>query len=134
MSSVTEIRGALSAQLLTLGLTTAWENNATQPTAAHVRETFLPATSNAASLGTTGLNRIEGIYQVDVYSLYGGGVGATETTIQLVLAAFKRGDTLTNETTTVIIERAYRTTGMREGKWYHVPITIDWRADIANGG
>lgn len=131
--SVSAIHAALRTQLDTLGYPVAWENVPYEPEEgqAYLRESFAPNRTREASLGTTGYNRVPGVYLVDVFTPVGRGVADGETIAAAVLAAYTRGSTLTNDGTAVTIERSYRAAARADGAWWHVPCTVEWRADIA---
>jgi hypothetical protein len=124
---------ALAGALSALGYATAWENTPYQPTpgTSWVRETFAPDRKVAAALGTDAYNRITGVYLVGVFSPAGAGWKAAGDIAAAVLAAYKRGATLTAGGTTVRILRSYRAAGRSEPDWYHVPVTVEFLSDVA---
>lgn len=96
------------------------------------RPTFLPAESEQAELGTNGRNRLQGLYQVDVFAPAGEGQKAAETAADAVVTAFKRGTNLPSGSLTVRLERAWREAAIEEADWYHVPVMVAWYAIAAN--
>lgn len=97
------------------------------------RVTFMPAEPTQATLGTAGQNRLVGIYQVSVFAEVGKGPKAAEDAAKLVIAAFKRGTSLTAVSGVITrIERAWRGVAVQEKDWYHVPVSIRWFAYAAN--
>lgn len=136
--SATAIHRALVATLKTLAdgedLSVAWENVPFTPESgeAWLRENFAPDRMAQTTLGSDGHNRLPGIYMIDVFTPVGRGWKDAENLAEAVLAAFPRGAVLTDTDTgvQVRVERSYRTAARQEPKWYHVPVTAEFRADI----
>ena len=116
------------------GSQVAFGNKEFEPTAGTLwyRATFLPGEPAQADLGTTGRNRLVGIYQVDVFAPSGRGIGEGEAAAEAVIAAFKRGSAFTSGGVTTRVEKAWREVAVEEQDWYHVPVKIMWFAYAAN--
>lgn len=99
---------------------------------AYLRETFMPAQPHTVEIGSTAPVRALGLYQIDVFAP-GGSTGsyAGKQLADTVMEKFKAGTTLTSGTTQVLITKTYRLTGRTEADWYHIPVIVEWRADIA---
>lgn len=140
MSYFNEIQAALDTRAYAFatgnGFTgqVAWENAPFTPTAntPWMRTTLLPAETEQRILGTNGLNRIQGIYQVDLFYPTEQGSGAARDKADSVISYFKRGTTATYSATKVIILKAYRSPALIENDWYHIPINISWYSYVEN--
>lgn len=140
MSGTTEIRAALITQVTAAGganITAsriAWENKSFLPGSARwYRVTFLPGSYRAAAIGVGSQNRHVGILQIDIFDPPNKGDAVTQTEAERIAAAFKRGTILTYSGVSVRCERAYRGSGdSSDPSWFHVPVKIEWRADVAN--
>jgi hypothetical protein len=136
--SATAIHRALVANLKALTdleeLSVSWENVPFTPAAgeAWLREKFAPDRMAQTTLGSEGYNRLPGIYMIDVFTPVGQGWKDAEDLAEIVLAAFPRGVVLTDADTgvQVRVERSYRTAAREEPSWFHVPVTVEFRADI----
>lgn len=125
------IHQALSTALNSLAMPTEWENTAfVQPAGSYLRETFKPAPRVASALGTDAPNRVTGVYLIDIFTFAGNGWKDADDIFILIAAAYPRGATLTQGATQVRIVRCYRSGGLVEGDRYHVPVTVEFRADI----
>jgi hypothetical protein len=97
-----------------------------------LRETLLPAEPLQADLGDAGRNRLQGIYQIDVFEEPGKGSNEAETMVEQLLTAFKRGTVLSGGDITVRVERAWRSPAVQEDDRYQIPVTVQWFAYVAN--
>ena len=129
-----DIRGALTAQVATLGLPTAYENVGfdTPPNTVWLRATYLPGIPTLLELGPSGADRYTGTYQVDVFAPLGLGDGQARSTVNAVTAAFAKGSVLTRNGQKVRVLRSYATTGIRpaDSPYYQIPVRVDWYADV----
>jgi hypothetical protein len=128
MSTVfNDVQTALDARLASLsgGLDIAFPNIPYEPAAneTYLRASFLPAEVVQAALGASGKDRIEGIYQVDVFTVAGTG----RTNIPDTIADhFKRGTNLTYNNNTVRIINVSINPVIISGSWQQVPVQIDF--------
>jgi len=126
------IESALNAQLNTLSLPTSWENrkfSAVKGTL-WIRPTFIPGQSKAAAIGVNAQDRITGIYQVDVFAPADDGVFTGGQQVNVIETAFKRGTSLVFGGVTVKINKVWRSTARPEPDWYHIPVIVEWQADV----
>lgn len=136
--SIANVHAALNAQLKTVSEITddvvAWVNRGFEPTpgTAWYRPTFMPAEPSSPEIMASSPNRHVGVYQVSIFWPQNTGYLDAETKAAAIVAAFSRGTTLTYSGTAVRIERSWYERGIAEPDWYHVPVTIAWRSDIAN--
>lgn len=112
----------------------AWENRSFTPTVGTpwMRATILPAETTQTIIGINGLNKLMGIYQVDLFYPVGVGSGTARSKSDDVITHFKRGTTATYSGVKVSIRRAWRGTALPEDDWYHIPINIEWYAYVEN--
>lgn len=125
----TDIAGALRARLSTLTSLppVAWENINYTPssTTLYLRPTILPAPTAQASLGDSGRDLHEGIFQIDVFIPDGSG---RSTWPDSIADHFKRGTILTQNGVTVRIKNASIGTAFKDENFYQVPVTIDYQS------
>lgn len=134
----TKVMEALSAHLGTLALSPAmpiaWSGvDFEPPDDGYLRASHLPNTTQQISLGETGLNRHQGLIQVDV--MWPESLGLTEAMERAgaIVAHFKRGTDLTREGVTVRIVRPPSVApALRAPPFLQVPVTIAYLADAAN--
>lgn len=124
----TDIRAALDTQLATLSLETAYENVLYQPVEGvpYVRATLLPAETLQISLGAAGVDRSQGLYQIDV--VFASGDSAVFSMPDTVADGFKRGTDLTYNGTTVSIRSVSVDTGRQEEGFFIVPVIARYYA------
>jgi hypothetical protein len=139
---MTRIFDALNARLIAASpgaaisaTSVAWPNRSfAQPTGSvWYRVTWLPGQPRAAAVGTDAQNRHVGLYQVDVFAPGNQGAKTALDAAKIIVAAYKRGTTLTSAGATVYCDNAYMMTGVNEDTGlFHIPVRINYRADIAN--
>lgn len=141
MSGTLEIRAALIQRLTAVApgaavpaASTAWENKTFTPTTGtrYYRATFLPGEPTVPEIGEGSPNRQVGVFQIDVFDPPNQGDVKTATEAERIVACFKRGTVLTYSGVSVQITQVYRKQGTAEDSWYHVPVIVMWRADVAN--
>jgi hypothetical protein len=132
---VAEIRQTLDAHLLSLlpgiGLTAAdvaWPNAAFVPRAdkPYLRAVCLFAKTDPASLGPTGFERLQGVYQADVVAVPDAGIERAEEIARAVVDHFRGGTELGCSGWVVRIRAAYPGPGTAEGGRYSLPVSMDW--------
>jgi len=123
-----DIQGALNARLSTLAgsPSIAYENNDfdEQSGTEYLRATWLPAESAQASLGDTGKDRHDGLYQVDVFTPKDEG---SSTFVDAIADHFKRGTILTQNLVNLRIVSVSVETARTEDNFYQVPVTIRYQ-------
>lgn len=120
-----DMQAALDNQLNTMDETpVAWPNVPYEPSAGttYVRPTFLPATTVQASLGASGKDETNAVYQVDV--VYPRGAGRT-TLPDTIADHFKRGTVLTYNGTSLRVRSVSIGPAILDGAWVFVPVSID---------
>lgn len=92
---------------------------------------ILPSTTFAAALGVSAKNRESGILQIDIAYSKNTGWKTCKNTVEGIRDHFKRGTTITKDTTVVRIFKASpeRDIGVDE---YRIPISIVYEADTIN--
>lgn len=106
----------------------AWENADYKPIVGtpYLKPRFLPAEPEQAALGSTGSNRLGGIYQVSVIHPIGGGSAAAKAQADAIVSQFKRGTQLTRDDLTIRVDRAWQGPAMDSEAWYTIPVSIRW--------
>lgn len=133
------ILGALNAKLATPAFTPtlaiAWPNVKFTPTVGtpYLRATILRGETVQSSLGSAGLNRHVGLYQIDVfYPVEKGEVLPLQIASQIV-ERFKRGTSMTRSGVTVRVEAPPSILPMMiDNGWAIVPVRVRWFCDAAN--
>ena len=130
--SLTKIGAALSTQLATLNLPTAWENSRFNPTAGQVylAESLIAGDTIAVGFANQASDEYGGIYQVLVYAPADAGKGIARSTADTVAAAFVRGDRLVYDGVTVTIQSTSQAAGFMSGDRFVVPVSVAYRAFI----
>jgi len=128
MSVFTDISAALDARLSTMANLppVASENEAYTPTQGtlFLRVTLLPGDTFQSSLGATGQDKTNGIYQVDIFAESGQGKAEAIAMADNVANHMKRGTILTYNSRQVTIRSAQRRTGTNSDGWYKIPVEI----------
>jgi len=112
----------------------AWPGINFTPTAGvrWYRATLIPGIPTTPEISTTARNRHVGIFQIDVFDPIGLGDGPAIEEGERIVSCFKRGTVLTESGVNVVVQKASVMTPIEEDSWYHVPVRIQFRADIAN--
>ena len=132
MSAFNDINIALNQHLQAYGVANtrdiAYENVEYEPVTgtAFLRATNLPATTQQASLGTSGQEKHEGIFQVDVFSPVDRAQANSLAEADAVANYFQRGTTLTYNGVNVRIYTSSHGSGTRDGSWFILPVFIDY--------
>jgi hypothetical protein len=129
------IGGALDARLANMANlpSVAWQNLGFDPdlNALYLRPTHLPAPTVQAALGTSGLDRYQGVYQIDVFALSGTGRGSSEVQADLIADHFKRGTDLSYSGIIVRTGDVSRGAGRSEENRFVISIFINYLAYVA---
>ena len=132
MSVFTDIGAALDDNLngMTGKPPIAWENVPYTPVTGtlYARATNLFGDTNQSSLGTTGEDETNGVYQVDVFSQAGKGKSEANNMADRIADQFKRGTDLTYNGLTVRVRSASRGAARTSEGWYHIPVIINYYA------
>jgi homoserine kinase len=130
--SLTKIGAALSTQLATLGLPTAWENSRFKPTAGQVylAESLIAGNTIAVGFANQASDEYGGIYQVLIYSPIDVSKGIGRSTADIVAAAFVRGDRLVYDDVTVTILSTSQAAAFMSGDRWVIPVSVTYRAFI----
>jgi len=128
--TVTKIGAALSTQLATLDLPTAWENTRFKPTLGQVYlvESLIAGKTIAMGIAAQASDEYGGIYQVLVYAPADAGKGIGRATADTVAGAFVRGDRLVYEGVTVTIMSTSQATGFMSGDRWIIPVSVAYRS------
>ena len=91
------------------------------------RTTLLPAESNAVSIGVTGITRLHGLLQVDLFYPADKGVTAANVMADAVVLAYKRGTFIQAGASKITIEMSWREAASIIESFYNVPVVVRWR-------
>jgi len=120
-----DMQAALDSRLDSMDSTPiAWPNIPYEPQGgtAYLRPAFLPAETLQASLGASGKDETNAIYQVDVVFPRGSG----RTTLPDTIADhFKRGTVLSYNGTKLRVRSVSIGPAILDGAWLFVPVSID---------
>lgn len=120
-----DMQAALDARLDGMDSTpVAFANIPYEPSAStvYLRASFLPGETLQASLGGSGKDETNAIYQVDVVVPRGTGRPAK---LDTVADHFKRGTVLTYNGTSLRVRSVSIGPAILEGAWYFVPVSIN---------
>ena len=127
MTVFNDIQAALDTQLSTItDVAIAYPNIPYTPSAgtSYLRASFIPADTAQASLGSSGKDETNGVYQVDVVVPRGSG---RPSLVDTVADAFKRGTTLTYNSRTLRVRSVSIGSAILDDEWYFVPVSIDFQ-------
>lgn len=118
-----DIEAALASRLNTLGSTPiAWPNVQYEPSGVYLRPNLIPGETVQASLGDTGKDETNAIYQVDVVQPKNQGRSQLPDAIA---DHFKRGTVLSYNGTKVRVRSVSIGSALLDGAWYFVPVSIN---------
>lgn len=93
----------------------------------YVRATLIRARPTQLTIGTTGRDLHQGIFQVSVFVATDTGTTAVNGLADSIIAAFPRGLQLGPGIEKIRIRQAYRDTALRLNDQFHqVPVSIEW--------
>jgi hypothetical protein len=101
-----------------------------KPSGIWARITYGPGEVQADGLGVQARERLFGVLMVDVFGPKGDGRAACTAAAVNVMQNFKRGDAVLIPGGAVIVIRAYRGVALEEDSWYHIPVRIEFRAEL----
>lgn len=99
---------------------------------AWLRSFLMEGRPMAASVGTNGLNRHAGVFQVDVHYPAGKGWGACRAMADTLCALFRRGTVLTSGSSRLFVDSAGPEAATQDGQWYRIPVSIYYTAYVEN--
>lgn len=94
------------------------------------RITNLTAQPDQATLGDGGQDLHVGILQVDLFYPQGKGRAAALAMADRIRAHFKGGDGWRYDGQAVRVTSCGRGTGINEGGWYRISVSINWKAHV----
>lgn len=118
-----DIHAALDGHLATLGNTPiAWTNVKFEPTGdVYLRPRVLPVSTEQASLGNSGKDDTNGIYQIDVFVKQGNGRSAL---LDSIADHFKRGTVLTHNSVSLRVRTVELAPSSQDGTWHFTPVSV----------
>jgi hypothetical protein len=124
-----EVRAALDARLEAYQSDNiAFENTKFTPEegVGYLRTFMLPAEPEQASVGSQGVDRVSGIYQIDVAEPKDNGNGAILRKVDAVIAQFARGLSVTSNGVTVTVLRSWPGPAIARDAFYVIPVSVSW--------
>lgn len=132
----TAIRAAFTTKLLTYPSvpSIAWENVPFTPVigTAYIKPVLLPGEPLQAEIGTNGINRHYGIFQISIFAPAGKGISTISSLRDGLIDHFKRGTVLTYDGIATRIIKAYPGQMLQETDYIHQPISIQFMAHAPN--
>lgn len=132
--SYKEIQQALDGQLTSiLGLpeivleNTRFKANSKTP---FIRSTLLPSQSSVETIGTTGYNKVFGLYQIDIFYPLDGGYEEINDNADEIISNFQKGTSFTITNSTLRINISWRNSGRKLENFYNVPVLVSWECYI----
>lgn len=125
----------LAALTLSPVMPVSYPNRSFSPPAngKYLRARHLPNTTTQITLGASGFNRHQGLFQIDVMWPLNAGETEPKEIAGAIIAQFKRGTEFTREGLLIRIpEPPSVAPALIDGVSYMVPITIRYQADAAN--
>jgi len=127
MTIFNDIQAALDTKLSTItSAPIAYPNVPYKPQAGttYIRASFLPTETLQASMGATGKDETNGIYQIDVVVPRGSG---RPSLLDTVADVFKRGTVLTYNGVKLRIRSVSIGSAITDEEWYFVPISVNFQ-------
>jgi hypothetical protein len=135
-TAFSDIPNLLESKLvaLALGLPVVWENLPLVPPATpFLQATTLPAAAQAAGLGVNAQNRVDGVFQVSVWTPAETGRGAGLTYADQIATGFKRGTNLSTGNTRIVTTAVSRAPSfVDDSGWFHTPVSVSFFAYTDN--
>ena len=127
-----DIRAALVThyQGLGLALPVQWENTESINDEQFIKFDFIPNVNGAATLGTNGADRHQGLLQLLIKKPIEAGPGDSLTLASTIVEHFKRGSVVSYNGVSVKIKNATAGGAYPSADKYITPITITWQSDI----
>lgn len=133
-----EIRAALMNELEVYraanNLVVVWPNEKYAPVkgTSYLEPQVFPGEAVQGVLGSSGVNKQTGLFQVLVWEPVGKGLGAVTRKADAIITQFKRGTDLTKNSTTVTVQAAWASGMIQMGDWVHIPVSITWFSYTSN--
>ena len=97
-----------------------------------IRTLLVPAPTTKQSLGANGLNRLSGIYSVDLYYPAGRtSIADINQIADTIINSYIEKLYIESNSTYIQVLSAWRNTSIQDGDWLAVPITIRWESQAA---
>lgn len=129
MINFDDVRAALEQRVLAYQVENyAPENTKYTPVegVGYLRSFLLVSEPAQASIGSTGLDRVSGIFQIDVAEPKDVGTGALMRKVDEVVAQFARGLSLTSNAVTLTVNRSWPGPAIARDSFYVVPVSVSW--------
>ncbi len=125
--SLADARSAIVAAWVSQNfITTVYENNIEEPTAAHAVFTFIPVTTDGVALGRYGQDETQGIAQIDLMYPVNTGNADILAKAKAITDYFYNGRGLTYNSVSVVINRVAYASPLTDNGWYRQTLSIYW--------
>ncbi len=94
------------------------------------RVSMLPARPQSREIGDGAPMRQRGILQVDVFYPKGEYKGGAKSDAQKIIDAYPAGSVIEGDGDRVRVRESWYASGREESRWYHVPVSIAWLAEV----
>lgn len=108
------------------------ENTLIKPAnvAAWCRSTLLPAATTTESIGASGRERKNGIYQIDLFYVTNSGYTAAGTMADSIVSSFSKGLYLTDSIYTPMVLRSYINSARPFNNYMQLPVIVEWECFV----
>lgn len=96
----------------------------------YLRATLLPAITETLSVGLTGKDKFNGLYQVDVFIPTGDSHDGANWITDEIIKAFPKKTLITADGITLRVANHWRETSTQSTEWYITPVVIQWETYI----
>lgn len=95
-----------------------------------IRSTLLPSQSTVETIGTTGYNKVYGLYQIDIFYPLDGGYEEINDDADTIISNFTKGTSFAITNGTLRINISWRNSGRKLENFYNIPVLVSWECYI----
>jgi len=96
----------------------------------YTRTSLLPAETNTLTIGPSGWDEFQGLYQIDLFFPSTDGVKGSNFMVDEIIKAFPKGSLITQEGINVRIVNYWREPSIESDNLYQTPVIIRWDSFI----
>jgi len=97
----------------------------------YVRSTLLPAETVDLTMGLSGFDQMQGLFQIDVFMPADDGIDGSNYMADQIIAAFPSSNTLTSGSVSVRILKVWLEPSQQSTNYLMTPVMIRWQTCIA---
>jgi len=94
----------------------------------YIRTELLPATTADLSIGITGFDKYQGIFQIDIFTPYENGIDETNYWVDEIINHFKQRDPLTIPGGLVRVITRSRLIGFQSTNYHQCGVSLEWES------